>query len=75
MSKSADKTAGIVGVKESVGDHVFNILNTILMILISVVIVYPLWYVILSSITDPALCDDADGALLYPRVMRSAVSR
>ena len=54
MSKSADKTAGIVGVKESVGDHIFNVFNTILMILISVVIVYPLWYVILASITDPA---------------------
>ncbi len=55
MSKSADKTAGIVGVKESVGDHIFNVLNTILMILISIVIIYPLWYVILASITDPAI--------------------
>lgn len=54
-SKSADKVAGIVGVKESVGDHVFNVFNTILMILISVVIIYPLWYVILASITDPAI--------------------
>ncbi len=55
MSKSADKTAGIVGVKESVGDHIFNVFNTILMILISLVIIYPLWYVILASITDPAI--------------------
>lgn len=54
-SKSADKVAGIVGVKESVGDHIFNVFNTILMILISVVIIYPLWYVILASITDPAI--------------------
>ena len=64
MSKSADKTAGIVGVKESVGDHVFNILNTILMILISVVIVYPLWYVILASITDPAIVNSGKFLLL-----------
>ena len=55
MSKSADKTAGIVGCKESVGDHIFNVFNTILMILISLVIIYPLWYVILASITDPAI--------------------
>lgn len=55
MSKSADKTAGIVGCKESVGDHIFNVFNTILMILISIVIIYPLWYVILASITDPAI--------------------
>ena len=64
MSKSADKTAGIVGVKESVGDHIFNILNTILMILISVVIVYPLWYVILASITDPAIVNSGKFLLL-----------
>lgn len=64
MSKSADKTAGIVGVKESVGDHVFNILNTILMILISVVIVYPLWYVILASITDPAIVNSGKFLLI-----------
>ena len=64
MSKSADKTAGIVGVKESVGDHVFNILNTILMILISLVIVYPLWYVILASITDPAIVNSGKFLLL-----------
>ena len=66
MSKSADKTAGIVGVKESVGDHVFNILNTILMILISVVIVYPLWYVILASITDPAIVNSGNFLMLSP---------
>ena len=64
MSKSADKTAGIVGVKESVGDHIFNILNTILMILISVVIVYPLWYVILALITDPAIVNSGKFLLL-----------
>ena len=64
MSKSADKTAGIVGVKESVGDHVFNVFNTILMILISIVIVYPLWYVILASITDPAIVNSGKFLLI-----------
>ena len=64
MSKSADKTAGIVGVKESVGDHIFNVFNTILMILISVVIVYPLWYVILASITDPAIVNSGKFLLI-----------
>ena len=64
MSKSADKTAGIVGVKESVGDHIFNVFNTILMILISLVIIYPLWYVILASITDPAIVNTGRFLLL-----------
>lgn len=44
-----------VGVKESVGDHIFNIINTILMIVICLVILYPLWYVIVASFTDPKI--------------------
>lgn len=65
MSKKVkEKTAGIVGVKESVGDHIFNVFNTILMILISVVIVYPLWYVIIASFTDPAVVNSGKFLLL-----------
>ena len=41
-----------VGVKESVGDHIFNIINTIVMLIVCLVILYPLWYVIVASFTD-----------------------
>ncbi len=79
---SFEKTSGIVGAKESAGDHVFNVFNSILMILISIVIVYPLWYTVVASFTDPAVVNSGQfliiptkpfingykEALEYPRI-------
>ncbi len=59
-----EKTSGIVGVKESVGDHVFNVFNTILMILISIIIIYPLWYTVIASFTDPAVVNSGKFLLI-----------
>ncbi|MDR1913360.1 MAG: carbohydrate ABC transporter permease [Clostridiales bacterium] len=42
-------------IKASVGDRAFNTFNAILMIIICIIIVYPLFYVILASFTDPAV--------------------
>ena len=55
-----------VGVKESVGDHIFNIINTILMIVVCLVILYPLWYVIVASFTDPKITNSG-AFLLIPQ--------
>ena len=52
--------------KESVGDHIFNIINTILMIVICLVILYPLWYVIVASFTDPKITNSG-AFLLIPQ--------
>ena len=40
-------------VKMSTGDKVFAVINTIIMILVCIAIVYPLYYVLLASVTDP----------------------
>ena len=42
-------------IKQSAGDRVFNIVNAIIMTLITIAIVYPLYYVLLASITDPTV--------------------
>ena len=60
-----EKTAGIVGVKESTADHVFNFLNTLLMIVLCLIILYPLWYVIVASFTDPVIVNTGK-FLLWP---------
>ena len=39
-------------VKMSTGDKVFTVINTVIMILVCIAIVYPLYYVLLASITD-----------------------
>lgn len=59
-----EKTSGIVGCKESVGDHIFNVFNTILMVVISIVIVYPLWYTVIASFTDPVVVNSGKFLLI-----------
>lgn len=40
-------------IRQSAGDRAFNIVNAIVMTLTTLAIVYPLYYVLLASITDP----------------------
>jgi putative aldouronate transport system permease protein len=51
--------------RPSRGDRLFHIVNTILMVLICVIIMYPLYYMIIASVSDPT--EIAGGNLLiYP---------
>ena len=52
-------------IKQSAGDRAFNIVNAIIMTLVTIVIVYPLYYVLLASITDPTVVNTGK-LLLYP---------
>ena len=49
----------------STGDKVFNVINTVIMILVCIAIVYPLYYVLLASVTDPVVVSSGK-FLLYP---------
>jgi putative aldouronate transport system permease protein len=55
------KKRGVTG-----GDRVFYLFNTLVMAIICVAILYPLYYVVISSITDPAAVKGGE-LLLYPR--------
>lgn len=52
-------------IRQSVGDRAFNIVNAIVMTLTTLAIVYPLYYVLLASITDPVVVSSGK-LLLYP---------
>ncbi|MDD7738490.1 MAG: carbohydrate ABC transporter permease [Fusicatenibacter sp.] len=52
-------------VKLSTGDKIFNVVNFIIMALVCIVIVYPLYYVLLASVTDPVVVNSGK-LLLYP---------
>ncbi len=52
-------------IRQSAGDRAFNIVNAIVMTLTTLAIVYPLYYVLLASITDPVLVSSGK-LLLYP---------
>lgn len=52
-------------VKLSKADRIFNTVNIIIMVLICLIIVYPLYYVLLASITDPVIVNSGK-PLFYP---------
>lgn len=52
-------------IRQSAGDRAFNIVNAVVMTLITVVIVYTLYYVLLASITDPVIVNSGK-LLFYP---------
>ena len=54
--------------RQSTGDRVFEIVNTALLALILLVILYPLWFVVIASVSDPAKVVAGD-VLLWPAGM------
>lgn len=50
----------------TMGERVFGVVNSVLLILISLVMVYPFLYVIFASLSDPVPFARFSGALLHP---------
>ena len=40
-------------IKRSVGEHIFDTINVILLILIAIITLYPFWYTLVASISNP----------------------
>lgn len=53
-------------IKISPAQRVFDIFNTLLMLLLSVVMIYPMWYVLMASLSDNNLIIGHMGVLLKP---------
>lgn len=52
-------------IKPTLGDRIFDICNTILMFVVCIVVVYPLYYVLIASFTEPQIVNSGK-LLLYP---------
>lgn len=63
MSKKYGKSRKV---KESAGDRAFGIVNTIVLILLCVITVYPIWYVVCASFTENTYLVSHPGLLLRP---------
>ena len=50
----------------SIGSRTFDICNAILMILLCVVTLYPMWFVLCASFSDPETLVTSSGVVLYP---------
>ncbi|HEY8421052.1 MAG TPA: carbohydrate ABC transporter permease [Thermoclostridium sp.] len=55
-----------VKVKKAVGDTVFDVFNTIFWIIVLIVVIYPLWFIIIASVSDPDAVI-AGEVLLWPK--------
>ncbi|NOU66162.1 ABC transporter permease subunit [Paenibacillus sp. LMG 31461] len=52
--------------KRSIGEHTFDIINTVLLISLSIITIYPLIYVLFASLSDPSFVVQNRGLLFYP---------
>ena len=59
------RPSAILDVAPTKGDKAFDVVNAIIMIVLCVIIVYPLYYVVLASITDPKVVNTGK-LLFYP---------
>lgn len=53
--------------KYSVGQHIFNVFNIMIMLLLVVVMLYPVWYVLVASFTSSDALISHKGILLCPK--------
>lgn len=54
-------------IKETQGERMFGLFNTIFLILLSIICLYPLFYVFIASISDPIEIMKHRGLLFFPR--------
>lgn len=52
--------------KESVGEKIFSVCNVCFLVMLSICMIYPLWYVVCGSLSDSMLLQQTGGALLLP---------
>ena len=52
-TKKKNQGAGSLHAIQSAGDRTFDIVNMLILIVLCAIVVYPLYYVVLASITDP----------------------
>ncbi|MEE1014282.1 MAG: carbohydrate ABC transporter permease [Clostridia bacterium] len=53
--------------KRSAGEWVFEVINYAIMILLVIITLYPCYYVVVASVSDPTRIYEGSGILLYPK--------
>lgn len=61
MKKSHARTA----VRDTMADRIFNIINLTLLGIISLIVLYPLYFILVASVTDPMIVNNGT-VLFYP---------
>ncbi len=53
--------------RKTAGERVFTVVNSLLLVLISLIMLYPMLYEIFVSLSDPIALSKAPGAILWPQ--------
>jgi putative aldouronate transport system permease protein len=56
-----------MAIKETQGERIFNIFNSVFLIFLSIICLYPILYVLLASISDPIEIMKHKGLLFWPK--------
>lgn len=56
-----------MAVKQSVGERTFELFNTLFMIILMFIMLYPLTFVAFASLSSPSLMISHKGLLLWPK--------
>ena len=56
--------------KRTIGEHIFDVFNVILMLLLVFITVYPIYYVLVCSVSDSGALMENRGAIWYPLGMQ-----
>jgi putative aldouronate transport system permease protein len=57
----------VMSVRKNMGERIFDIFNSIIMVILMLITLYPILYVAFSSISSPSLLIQHTGLLLYPK--------
>ena len=55
-----------MAIKRSLGERVFRVCNTIFLVLLMIIMAYPIWHVIMASLSDGIELMGHDGLLFWP---------
>jgi len=61
------KWGDIMVIKESRGERIFNVINAIFLVILSILCLYPMLYVFFASISDPIKIMSHRGLLFFPK--------
>ena len=62
-------------IKASVGSHIFDVVNTIILIALCFVTLYPMWYCVCASFTSTSYLSAHQGVLFWPHMFTTSAYR
>ena len=62
-------------IKASVGSHIFDVVNTVILIALCFVTLYPMWYCLVASFTSTSYLSAHQGVLFWPQIFTTSAYR